>query len=242
MGAGWFHQYLTLSPNQRWVTLDRGEDRANQIPRRFSVYDLENKTDYLLTDAPAADGVFLDWEEDSSLLYWIKQPDSPITSENNNADYGLLAFDTQTHRSQLLFKNALKAMVSPKTHQAFVLFPQASANNQSVLFGGILDLRSGTVIGSEQISERVQYYDPAWEFLADFDFAPSVWSHDGKRVVFGNSKGEIKILNVDGAIRALTTTFSAYSAPRQTFAWSPDDKHLLVNQGYRAWILDVSEQ
>jgi Tol biopolymer transport system component len=103
------------------------------------------------------------------------------------------------------------------------------------LDGGIFNLADGSLAGRQFVSDRVIYANPA-----EGDLVPAAWSNDGTRVVFGDSQGSLTLVKADGTTQSLATNLPRGDWPDNVqYAWSPDDRHLLVQSGNRAWIVTV---
>jgi hypothetical protein len=149
--------------------------------------------------------------------------------------FGLLALDPETREFTQLFEQAVFASWSPDKHLMWVVFPAKREDGSLGLDGGIFDPAMGTLTGRAFVSDRLLYANPA-----EGDLAPVAWSNDGTRLVCGDSRGNLNLFSTDGAMQVLASHLPLNPWPDDVhYAWSPDDRHLLVQHGDRAWIVTV---
>ncbi len=82
------------------------------------------------------------------------------------------------------------------------------------------------------------YQDPAVDAMVQGFAGPIVgaWSHDNRWVAVSDALGRVKLVGEDGSERLLTSEMSQHVI---ALRWSPDDTHLLVTAGTRAWIVTI---
>ena len=73
MGSGDFHQYPSVSPDQRWVTLDTTLPN-DFYAKRYSLYDLQTKTNVLLAESPSSRILFCGWKQIARFFIWSTLP------------------------------------------------------------------------------------------------------------------------------------------------------------------------
>jgi hypothetical protein len=244
IAMGPVHQQPDPSPDQRWLALDQGgpptqDDLAPH--KKYSLYDLQAQTEYVLLDRPNQCLAFIGWEPDSSKLYVVSRPGSPDAVSDPNVPYGFLRFDVFKREFAMLFKEALQVSWSASRGWAFVVFPSRNSDGVSGISGGIWQLGTETLAGRQQIAPEVVYQDPAWDvfFRGEAGIVHTDWSHDGTRVAFANAQGQVVILIKNGATQILTDEFPKDGWGKALYRWSPDDRHLLVQYGDHAWIVSV---
>jgi Tol biopolymer transport system component len=227
-------QKPVLSPDGRWHILEQtnGVMGTNYI---YTVYDLQSKDGYILSHSPTHYVAFMAWAEDSSAFYLVHSPANETAKTGADFPFGLLALNPQTRKFQQLFEQAVFAKFSPDKKLAWVVFPAKHADGALGLDGGIFNLANGTLAGRQFVSDRVLYANPA-----EGDLVPAAWSNDGTRVVFGDSQGSLTLVRTDGTTQSLATNLPHDGWPGNAhYAWSPDDRRLLVQSGNRAWIVTV---
>lgn len=228
--------YLTQgewqSPDERWLVLDQS---GWESERRFaySMLDLQNRAVSWLSDGAQTHLDFIGWSGDSSTFYLVSRPVSETAKSNPNTSFGLLALNPETREFTQLFEQAVFASWSPDKHLIWVVFPAKREDGSLGLNGGIFDPATGTLTGRAFVSDRLLYANPA-----DGDLVPVAWSNDGTRLVFSDSSGNLNLLGTDGLVQTLASNLPLSSWPQDVhYAWSPDDRRLLVQHGDRAWIV-----
>lgn len=224
MSAGGFHQQPTLSPDQRWVTLDH-----NFEIKRYSLYDVQTKSDILLYESPTWRLSFCGWKPDSSRLYLVNSPFKAFDPLDSPLPAGLLAYDPQARTADVLVPDAVRAFWSPDMRFAWVI--RQSIDSQQV-FASLYDAASGKLSGEYFVSLAPVKGDPAADGLGlDFDLR---WSHDSTRALLVNARKELFLLS--GSQASLLATGSYRPA-----SWSPGDRYVLVYYARGAWVLDLSK-
>jgi hypothetical protein len=228
----------SYSPDMRWRMSD-GSDYDYTIEGEFihyySLFDLHAKSYYSLVEGKQLYLAFLDWSDDSTTFYVVSRPVTETAKANVKVPFGLLALNPQTREFKQLFEQAVFAKLSPDKKLAWVVFPAKHADGTLGLDGGIFNLADGTLAGRLFVSDRVLYANPA-----EGDLVSVAWSNDGTRVVFGDSEGNLTLVKTDGTTQSLATILPRGDWPANVhYAWSPDDRHLLVQYGDRAWIVSV---
>lgn len=241
-----FQQSPTLSPDRRWITLDRGDypvdqaeyDQGYRVRKRYSLFDLQNDTEIVLADHRDTFLGFLGWSEDSSLLYVISRPAISVSVAAPDTPYGLLAFEPVKRQFHLLFKGAVQVQWGPDRSWAYVVFASRGASNTLGLAGGFWKAGTDTVVGQQPISDQMIYQDPAYDPKPTIQ-VPLAWSHDGKRAVVAGPEGQIHLFHVAGAIQRLATDLPCPSWRAIRFGWSHDLHRLLVQCSRQVWIADI---
>lgn len=227
-------QKPVLSPDGRWHVLEQtnGVMGTNYI---YAFYDLQSKDGYILSDSPTHYIAFMAWAEDNSAFYLVHSPADETVKTGADFPFGLLALNPQSREFTPLFEQAAFAKLSPDKDLAWVVFPAKHADGALGLDGGIFNLADGTLVGRQFVSDGVIYANPA-----EGDLVPAAWSNDGTRVVFGDSQGNLTLVRIDGTPQVLATNLPHDGWPGNAhYAWSPDDRYLLVQSGNRAWIVSV---
>ncbi len=228
MGGGDLHQFPTVSPDQCWVTLDRTIPESFPA-KRYSLYDLQTQTDFLLTDSPSSHLSFGGWKPDSSLIYLVNSPSQPFAPIDSPLPARLLAYNALTQTATLLVADAVRAYWSPDMRFAWVI--RQSLSSQMV-FASLYELASGRLSGEYFVSLAPVKGDPTWDFLGlDFDLD---WSHDSTRALLVNARKELFLL-ADGQARLLAT--GSY----RPVSWSLGDRYALVYYPRGAWVVDLSK-
>ncbi len=199
------------------------------------LYDLQTKEGYVLSDSPTIYLRYFNWSPDSASFYLISRPVSETAKPLPQTPFGLLALDPLTRQFTQLFDQAMDAQWSPDKQKWFVVFPAKQTDGTRGLVGGIFDPQAGTLMGREFISDHLLYANPG-----EGDLVPAAWSNDSTRVVFGDSQGNLTLLNVDGTTQPLASGLPTEGWPKDVhYSWSPDDQHLLVQYGEQAWIATI---
>jgi len=243
-GNGVFHQYPTASPNGRWVFFDQGDQMFEStldpnhsiVQKQYSLYDVQAKRQYTLLDRLGEYLAFADWSADDSTLYLVGRPAESVSTSDPSAPFGLLAYNLKTHQYQSLFKDAVQVGWNADKTWAFVVFADRDEASQLGLAGGLWKVGSDTLVGKWRLSDQMVYRDPAFDTFLYPGPIPIAWSHTRESVAVSDQYGRVEILNLDGTQSILTTQM-----PDEKLAmrWSPDDRHLLVEQGNQAWIVDI---
>ncbi len=226
MAAGDFHQSPAVSPDQRWVALDRTV-RESFPTKRYSLYDLQTQTDFLLSDSPSSRLSFGGWKPDCSLLYMVNSPNQPFGPIDSPLPAGLLAYNPFGRSAQVLVPDAVRAFWSPDMQRAWVI--RQTAAGQPVI-ASLYEAASGKLSGEYFVSLAAIKGDPAWDWLGlDFELR---WSHDSSRALLINARKELFLLE-NGQARLLAT--GSY----RPVSWSPDDRYALVYYPRGAWVVDL---
>jgi len=222
------------SPDKRWLVLD--QSRPDSDARfAYSLLDFQTRTFDWLSDGGQTHLNFLGWTDDSTAFYAVSRPVTETARANVKVPFGLLALDPRSREFTSLFEQAVFAKLGPDKKLAWVVFPAKHADGALGLDGGIFNLADGTLAGRQFVSDRVLYGNPA-----EGDLVPAAWSNDGTRVVFGDSQGSLTLVKTDGTMQSLAANLPLAGWPGNVhYAWSPDDQHLLVQSGNRAWIVTV---
>ena len=236
-----FSQPPLLSANRRWVIVDQGS-RPNDKPyprsHRYTIYNLFDKSEYVIADGHDTVLKFAGWSDDSSTLYLVSRPATETAVSSPNTPFGLLAFDPTTRQAKNLFVDAVDVEWSPSRELAYVIFVTRNPDSSLGLIGGIWKVGSTMLIGSHMVSSAMIYSDPASEGFFDYP-SKAVWSHDGKKVIVGDALGKLNLITLDGTVRQLATDL-----PNQWkgFSWSPDDRRVVVYVSTeRRWIVTVPD-
>ncbi len=226
------------SLDMRWLVTDSSDydyTVEGEFIHYYSLFDLQTKNYHLLVEGKQQYLAFLGWTDNSTTFYAVSRPVSETAKANVNVPFGLLALNPQTREFTMLFERAVFAEWFPDKRLMWVVFPAKHADGALGLDGGIFNLADGTLAGRQFVSDRVLYANPA-----EGDLVPAAWSNDGTRVVFGDSQGSLTLVRTDGITQSLATNLPlADWLGNIHYAWSPDDRHLLVQYGDRAWIVTV---
>jgi WD40 repeat protein len=246
-GDGIFHQYPQVSPDNRWVFIDQGNEMRESaldhnrliVHKGYSLYDIQEKRQYLLLNYWGEYLRYAGWNTSSSMLYVVSRPAESVSVSEPSTPFGLLSYDVKTHLYKLLFKDAVQVVWNSDKSWAFVVFAVQDKENRLGLEGCLWKTGSTTLVGQWHISDQMVYQDPAIDsFFYAFPGPISItWSHDNNYVAVSDKFGRVKLLSVDGAERLLTDEMSANGV---ALRWSPDDKHLLVLSKSHAWIVNIS--
>ena len=221
------HQFPAASPDQRWVTLDH-RLIDNFYAKRYSLYDLQTKTEILLYESPTSRLSFCGWKPDSSRLYLVNSPNQAFTPLDSPLPAGLLAYNPLTRTAAVLVPDAVRAFWSPDMQYAWVIRQTAAG---APVVASLYDAATGKLSGEIFVSEKPVAGDPAMDpLLLDFELR---WSHDSTRALLVNARKELFVLSVSGA-RLLGT--GSY----RPVAWSPGDRYALVYYARGAWVVDLS--
>jgi hypothetical protein len=220
-----FHQPPALSPNQRWVTLDHN---GSYLDKRYSLYDMQTKSEILLSESSMSRLSFSGWKPDSSLLYIVNSTNQPFAANDSYLDAGLLAYDPLTRTAKVLVADAVRAFWSPDMRFAWVI---RQTINSQLVHASLYEAASSKLSGEFFVSPTPIKGDPGGDFL-NLDFK-MVWSHNSTRTLLANGLNELFLL-ADGKAKLLAT--GSY----QTFSWSPDDHYALVYSSHSVWVVDLS--
>jgi hypothetical protein len=219
-----FHQSPTVSPNQRWVTIDHASP-SSDIVKSYRLFDLQTKTLTELTSSPSSRLSFNGWKPDSSRLYLVNSPAKAFTAVDSPLPAGLLAYDPLTHKADVLVPDAVRAFFSPDMKYAWVIRQQSA--NQPV-FASLYTAASGKFSGEIYVQVNPIEGDPAADFLGlHFDLK---WSHNSTHVVLYNDREDLYLFT--GMASRLISTGNI-----KGMSWSPNDYYLMVYSPHNVWIV-----
>jgi WD40 repeat protein len=238
-----WHQSVKFSPDGRWAFIDQGDQMQMSVsePNRvfpqkiYTLYDIQTKSRRVLLNYLGNYLWFAGWSADSQKLFVVNRPAEPKLVSDPSTPFGLLAYDLQTGKFELLFKDAVQINWNADKSQAFIIFAVPDQHGNLGLAGGLWKPGSKVVIGQWPISDQMVYRDPAGLSSGQVS---TVWSNDGQRIAVCDPLGVIKILDTQGHEKILTTEMSVNQG-WVSLRWSPDDQHLLIVQGNRAWIVNI---
>jgi hypothetical protein len=235
----------SFSLDQQWCLLDVSyydyTDTSDSYRAVYQLYDIQRVQEYALPSSGSNPVAFAGWSEDSSTAYLISLPRDADALPAPDVPFGLLRLDVQTRRFEVVFEEAVHVAWSPDHQWAFVIFPGRAADGSLGLAGRIWRVGTETLSERTLISEAMIYGNPGWDsyFRGPDSFGAPTWSHEGAWVVFGTAHGKLYLGGIDGAVRELAADETGASWLTAEFTWSPDDQHLLVQYGDRAWIMSV---
>ncbi len=228
MGSGDIHQNPSVSPDQRWVTLDTTLPN-NFYAKRYSRYDLQTKTNVLLAESPSSRILFCGWKPDSSLLYLVNTPNKAFSPLDSPLSAGLLAYTPRTKTSNVLVPDAVRAFWSPDMKYAWVIRQFAASNS---VVASLFDATSGKLSGNYFVSTKPVEGDPARVFLMlDFELH---WAHDSTRALLVNAHKELFLSTGSEAKLLANNSYHPVN-------WSPDDRFASVYYSQGAWVVDLSK-
>ncbi len=228
MGSGDFHQYPSVSPDQRWVTLDTTLPN-DFYAKRYSLYDLQTKTNVLLAESPSSRILSCGWKPDSSLLYLVNSPNKAFSPLDSPLPAGMIAYNPRTQTTTVLVPDAVRAFWSPDMKYAWVIRQSAASNS---VVASLFDAANGKLSGNYFVSTKPVEGDPARDFLMlDFELH---WAHDSTRALLVNANKELFLLTGSEAKLLANNSYHPVN-------WSPDDRYALVYYSHGAWVVDLSK-
>lgn len=248
-----------LSPDQRWLAVYSGSHESfYDSERQYRLYDFKNETEHLLGNSKDNYLEYLEWKEDSSALYLISRPAHDRAFAQPQTPFGLLAFQPQQRKFEMLFEHALQVEFTADQSWAYVVFPSKNEDGSLSLSGGLWEVGSPDLINRQKLADETIYQDPTYRFRFG-DETPSllrvVWSHDETKVAVQTPTGKIYIFAVDGSsillADNLTEDIRSNLDEQMQYAeitWSPTDTHLLITYaGYGfgdsefLWLVTIPE-
>ncbi len=239
-------QGSAYSPDWRWQMTDdserlwRGDPYASPdyFAHTYSVADLKTGQASILVDGASQYMDWLGWTEDSRTFYLISRPADTKALNNPDVPFGLLAFDPVTRKFTMLFEQAVHANLSPDQKSAWVVFPAKRADGTTGLDGGLFNPETKTFVGRRPMFDQVEYALRLTELL------PAAWSHNGKWLATADGLGNVYLFDVNGNAHLIASNlplgdweYDHFSWLR--FLWSPDDRHLLVQNQGEGWIVNI---
>jgi hypothetical protein len=220
-------QTAAPSPDGAWMVIDHQSD--------YDLFDLHTKQIFTLANSSNTYLRFSRWSPDSSTFYLVSRPTSRTAISNQKTPFGLLALNPRTKVFNVIFKQAMEVQWSPEQQLMWIVFPARQAEGSLGLAGGIFNPANTQLTGHEFISDQVLYTNPT-----EGSLVPAAWSNDGTRVVFGDSRGNLRLFNTNGTLQLLASNLPTEPWPKDVhYAWAPHDQNLLVQYGAQAWIVSV---
>ena len=98
--SGIFHQRPRISPDERWVFIDQGDqshDSTTQpdrgiVEKQYSLFDIQTKTNLPLLSHPETYLLYAGWNADRPRMYVISRPAESTSESLPTTPFGLLAF------------------------------------------------------------------------------------------------------------------------------------------------------
>jgi hypothetical protein len=234
-------QEPVVSPDGNWIGFDGScyqvyfGEGGNCPYYEYSLFDVHRpKQSHTLSTGEEIYLSFTSWADDSSALYLISRPVSATAKSNVQTPFGLLALNPRSLEFTPLLPKAVFASFSPDKKASWVLVPARQADGTIGLDGEIFSLDTKTITGRQSVSSEMIYANPA-----EGDLVPVTWSNSGHQVVFGTSNGEMWVTDLQGRAYKLAERLPLESWRQARYVWSPDNRHLLVEFGGRAWVLDI---
>lgn len=221
------------SPNGRWQAINGFEiSETGKYLDTYWMDNLETGQVYTLTQTTDQYLDFVGWSADSRLFYFASRPVTETQTVAVDVPFGLLAFDVASQQFKLLLQDVVFSQLSPDRKFMWVVSPTMQSNSPPGLQGQILNLSNGQLTAAHVVSNHVIYSDPITDLI------PSAWSPNSRRLVFINERGEVVLVERDGASRLLATGIASESWPEQRrLFWSPDSQRVLVQVVPFAWVV-----
>lgn len=229
-------QSVSRSPNRRWLVFDRSFRNGAVETYWYELLDTKSAQIHSLTKGSSQHLAFVAWKDDGSAFYLVSRPVVASSLNDPNVPFGLLALNPETREFTQFFEQAVFAKLSPDNRLAWVVFPARRDDGSLGMDGGVFDLATGSLVGRSFVADEILYANPA-----EGDLVPVAWSGDGKQLVFGDSRGNLILVGIDGVSKVLASNLSVQAWPNGVqFEWSPDNHDLLVQYGDQAWIIKLS--
>jgi hypothetical protein len=149
--------------------------------------------------------------------------------------FGWLELDVNSGTYQVIFDQAQQVNWNPEHTRAWVVFPSYSKAGEAGLQSAIYDPQNQTLSKRVFVSDKMIYKDPAAG-----DLIPSAWSHNGRWIVFSDSKGNVVLMNLDGSFQILGSGQRDFNTTEVVYDWSPDDQYLYVRYGFQGWFVTMN--
>ncbi len=248
-GDGIAHQNPQVSPDGRWIFIEQGTEIQKNtdqtkdfiVQKEYCLYDLQNKKMIPLLSNPDNYLGYAGWKSDNSILYIVNRPTNRSSVNSPSAPFGLLAYNIETQKFDLKFEDAIQVAWNEDRNWAFIVYADRDSQENLGLAGTLWNPTTEFHKGHWFLSDSMVYNDPAWDnfFVASIRPIPVLWSHSGDSVVFRDRDGLIILINNDG-IDIILADATAGIGSASGLRWSPDDQHLLIEDGSSAWIVDIS--
>jgi hypothetical protein len=230
-------QKSKISPNGRWVAQEWPYLWGNPPHISYVILDLNNATENILVSGLTNYVKFFDWKDDNSLFYLISRPVSDASQSDPALPYGFLSYNPLTREIKNLFPNALSAEWSPDHKWIYIQFLVRKPDSSLGIGGGLWQIENGNLKGETNLLDYVIYQYPSRG--EDASLLPISWSHDSKKVIYGDINDNLMLLNTDGSVQKLA---SHLPTPRwRWFSWSADDKKVIA-YGEHAWLIILPEK
>lgn len=241
-GVNYYYQPAQLSPNERWYVLDRfietapPSDTIGYVTHLIVDFDTGDSHDFAYSGYVE----YLHWSDNSRSLYLVSRPKSP-EDVHGDVPFGLLAYYPETKTTEVLFDYAMQVEFSPDGRWAFVVFPEREEGGERSLAAGVWQVGSTSEFEREPIADEIFYREPAEAaFLGEPSLIHAVWSNDGTRVIFGNTYGQLILIDRNGDSTVLADDFvknwNRWIRDTEIY-WTPDDDYILVFYGRDEWII-----
>jgi hypothetical protein len=241
MGSNLDHQYPRISPDGRWITIERGGFNTDWVLRKtYSLYEIQNRQAIMLYHHPWHLLEYSGWSPDGERLYLLHLPAGPDAVADPGLPYGLLAFHPLDGQFELLIENAQAVTWDAAFQNALVYVFTPDNAGQAALTAGIWDPTRGQVTGASLITNPPIQYDFLFHPISLNRFVPAAWSPDGQQAVFFNWQGDLVLMGLDGQTQLLASQVGLGRADfTRLLAWSPDGSRLFVSDRGTAWVVTI---
>jgi hypothetical protein len=221
-------QDAALSPNQRWLVLERTDflrwPDFNQPPKyQYILYDFNTGQSFTLFTSTDTALDFIGWSADSTKFYMNRRSADPATPLPEEPYSTVNVIDPVTQQFQPLTLRLTHAWLSPNGNYLLGLLKIKGIDYLLFFKGDGTQLTAAIPIAPDPTSDLPIQYQIS---LA--------WSNDGSRVAYRDGANNLMIISGESDSYRLGSNLPAGDTQ---LAWSPDDNLLFVQAGQQAWVL-----